>query len=71
VPHDPPDNHRFDQPVPVEVEQDGAWWPGLLYARTQIDGEWWGWVDRHVDDAQHRSAVPYSRISLCGQPREE
>jgi hypothetical protein len=66
-----PHYHRYDQPIEVVVEQDGAWWPGLLCARTRIDGEWWAWVDRQVGDAHHRSAVPYSCIRLVGQPWEE
>jgi hypothetical protein len=57
-----PDFHRYEEPLAVEVEQDGAWWPSSLYARAFIDGEWRGWVDRHVAATHHTSSVPYSRI---------
>src|SRR4051812_3003272 len=36
-----PDFHQCDEPLPVEVEQDDAWWHGSLYARpsSRANGE--------------------------------
>ena len=38
---DPDRARRFDPPRAVDVEQDGAWWPGRQMAWAQWDGRGW------------------------------
>jgi hypothetical protein len=44
--------HRFDPPRLVEVEQDGAWWPGFQWAWRLCDDDR-GWMAHVEYSVQH------------------
>jgi len=66
------EERRFDEPRPVEVEHDGAWWPAFQ--------SWWllcdddrGWVaqveyviQHDYGAGKHLACVPPERVRVAG-----
>ncbi len=62
------DSRRFDEPREVEVEHDGAWWPGFQMAWRLLDDDrgWCADVEwRRAYDwgtGKHVGTVPANRV---------
>jgi hypothetical protein len=67
------EERRFDPPRAVEVEHDGAWWPGFQHAwRLCDDHRGWmadvSWAEQHDWGlGTYRPMVPPERVRLAGE----
>jgi hypothetical protein len=65
------EERRYDPPRTVEVEHNGAWWPGLKRAWRLLD-DGCGWlaeveyvVAYDWGDGKHLGSVPADRVRLA------
>jgi hypothetical protein len=54
------EERRFDPPRPVQVEQDGRWWPGVQHAWRLCDDGRGGWRTLRTS-----SSTPGGWVSTC------